>query len=229
MAALADNFKRVRAQIAESAARSNRNLADITLVAVSKTVSPEAVLRAHELGQTIFGENRVDELRRKLEACPGVTFHIIGTLQTNKVRHVVGNVELIHSVDSLRLLEAIEKRAALLGIVQKVLLQVNVSGEESKHGFKPGEIEHTLDVAAGFSHVQVEGFMTMAPIADEETTRNVFASLRNLLDASRDYAVGKGYNTLQLKELSMGMSGDFQVAIEEGATLVRVGSALFVE
>lgn len=226
---MAENFARVRAQIEESAARVGRNPADIILIAVSKTVSSETVLHAKELGQSVFGENRVDELRRKIAACPGVSFHLIGTLQTNKVRHVVGQVELIHSVDSTRLLETIAQRAEHLGIVQRVLLQVNVSGEDTKHGFDPEEIERVLDLAVSLPHVAVEGLMTMAPIADEATTRKVFSDLRKLLVASRDYAVGRGYNAIQLKELSMGMSGDFQVAIEEGATLVRVGSALFVE
>jgi pyridoxal phosphate enzyme (YggS family) len=152
---------------------------------------------------------------RKIDACPGATFDLIGTLQRNKVSRVVGAVRLIHSVDSLRLLQAIDARARALGISQEVLLQINVSGEESKHGFAPEELPEVLEAAQPLSGVRVTGLMTMAPLGDPDAARPYFRRLREL---SQD--VG-------LDRLSMGMSDDFEVAIEEGATLIRVGSALF--
>ena len=227
MNTLAKNFETVRSSIAEAQQRSGRMQEAVTLIAVSKTVSFETVLSAMEVGQTVFGENRVPELENKLAHCPGAKFHLIGSLQTNKVKKVVGEVELIHSVDSIHLLEAIDARAAELGIVQPVLLQVNIAGEDSKHGFDARGMEDVCDAISGRENVLVNGLMTMAPHAEAETVRWVFKDLRILRDSLREYADEQGYRTIQLDELSMGMSNDYAVAIEEGATLVRVGTALF--
>lgn len=224
---LAHNFDEVRRRMADAAARANRSPEDIQLIAVSKTVSSEAVLHALELGQTLFGENRVSELEKKQRECPAATFHLIGTLQTNKVNKVVGNVGLIHSVDSLKLLAAIDKRASALGIVQSVLLEVNVAGEETKHGFTPEEMRSVIDAAGTHKNVLVNGLMTMAPPLEQSEVRWVFRDLRNLCGSLREYADEQGYENVQLSQLSMGMSNDFEVAIEEGATLVRVGTSLF--
>ena len=224
---LAQNFADVSKRIEDAAARSGRDASEVKLIAVSKTVSSEAVLHAMALGQTLFGENRVPELEKKQSACPGARFHLIGTLQTNKVNKVVGKVELIHSVDSLHLLEAINKRAQHLGVVQRVLLQVNVAGEESKHGFDPEEMTAVLDKAQLCKNVLVNGLMTMAPHSEPNEVRWVFRDLRNLCDSLQKYADEHGYAQVQLSELSMGMSNDFEVAIEEGATYVRVGTSLF--
>lgn len=221
------NIERVRGQMAEAAARSGRELADIELIAVSKTVSSEAVLRLASFPDNfachVFGENRVDELLRKRTDCPDETFHLIGTLQTNKAKLVVGEVALIHSVDSVHLLDTINERAALRGVVQPVLIQVNASGEESKHGFSPQDLLPILDHAQGLDSVLVNGLMTMAPFDAPDSVRWVFNEVRNL----RDRLQGQFSGAVQLHHLSMGMTNDFEVAIEEGSTLIRVGTALF--
>lgn len=227
MSDLAQNFVEVRERIAAAAKRSGRDPQDIKLIAVSKTVSSETVLRAMELGQTLFGENRVNELEKKQRECLGAHFHLIGTLQTNKVNKVVGKVELIHSIDSLRLLEAVGKRARAIGVVQAVLLEVNVAGEESKHGFEPQELRAVLDASRDFGHVAINGLMTMAPHTDPDKVRWVFSDLRKLCGTLQEYADEQGLSRVQLSELSMGMSNDYEVAIEEGATFVRVGTSLF--
>lgn len=227
MTDLAHNFAQVRSAMAAAAQRANRDPHDVKLIAVSKTVSCETVLLAMNEGQTLFGENRVLEIEKKQAGCPGATFHLIGTLQTNKVNKVVGKVELIHSVDSLHLLEAINKRAAHLGVVQHVLLQVNVAGEESKHGFTPEEMPALLDAVKSLNNVFVNGLMTMAPHTDPDKVRWVFRGLRNLCGSLQKYADEHGIAQVQLDELSMGMSNDYEIAIEEGATYVRVGTSLF--
>lgn len=225
--ALARNFARVRSQIEEHARVSGRKSSDIQLIAVSKTVSPETVFRVAHLsdGQDhhIFGENRVDELQRKLAHCPHETFHFIGTLQTNKVKYVVGNVGLIHSVDSVRLLETINRHAEANDVVQSVLIQVNISGEVSKQGLEISEVASVLERALTLSHVVVNGLMTMAPLGAPEEARSVFNKLRVLREELAPQFAGN----VDLKHLSMGMSNDYGVAIEEGSTLIRVGTALF--
>ena len=216
---LARNVAAVHARIADACARSGRNVDDITLVAVSKTVDCAIVgAAAHlpeELACHVFGENRVQELQRKVEGCPDQTFHMIGTLQRNKVRHVVGNVALIHSVDSQRLLDEIDRQACAKGVVQDVLLQVNVSGEETKQGLEAFEVGPLLEYSRALAGVNVVGLMTMAPFGEPEESRPFFRALRML---------GELHG---LSQLSMGMSNDYEVAVEEGATLLRVGSALF--
>jgi pyridoxal phosphate enzyme (YggS family) len=216
---LADNFAAIHACIADACARSGRTASEVTLVAVSKTVDCEVVEQAAHLPDGlachIFGENRAQELTRKLEGCPDQTFHFIGTLQRNKVRDIVGRVALVHSVDSKRLLDAISAQAQSRKITQKVLLQVNVSGEESKHGIDSADVAQVLSYAKTLEGVEVVGLMTMAPFGNPGDSRHYFRELKALAD------------THHLPELSMGMSNDFEVAIEEGATLIRVGSLLF--
>lgn len=219
---LACNLAQVRQKIAEAATKAGRKPEEIQLIAVSKNVDFETMLAAVELGIRDFGENRVQEARQKISAMGEMSgklrFHMIGHLQRNKVAHALRMFQLIHSVDSLRLLEAIERKSREFGITARVLLQVNVSGEETKGGFKPEELGRVLDAVAGLDRVQVMGLMTIAPYTDNpESVRPVFARLRQLaqMDPSR------------LRHLSMGMSGDYQIAIEEGATMVRIGTAIF--
>ncbi|MCL2402827.1 MAG: YggS family pyridoxal phosphate-dependent enzyme [Coriobacteriia bacterium] len=228
MTTLAASFKAVHARMEAAARRSGHNPEDIRLVAVSKSVDTDKVKQAQaECAHQLFGENRADELVRKVETCGsangGAEFHYIGPLQTNKVRKVVGAASLIHSVDSERLLRAIDARAKLQDIVQPILIQVNISGEEVKQGIEPGQLDALLHLTnSELSHVQVNGLMTMAPFAPAGDIRWIFEDLRKL----RDKSVQDG-PSVSLKELSMGMTGDFEAAIEEGATLVRVGTALF--
>ncbi|MDP2182499.1 MAG: YggS family pyridoxal phosphate-dependent enzyme [Actinomycetota bacterium] len=223
MSAVAQRYQSVCGLVAHAADCAGRSPDDVTVVAVTKTVGVAEVRNAIAAGICDFGENRVQEFLGKYGLFPDVRWHFIGTLQTNKVKDVVGRACLIHSVDSLRLLDTIDRKAAEAGVVQPVLLEVNVSGEESKHGLVPGELEEILEESALRENVVVRGLMTMAPFARAEDVRWVFRELRGL----RDSLSATSPNGVELVELSMGMTNDFAVAVEEGATIVRVGRAIF--
>jgi hypothetical protein len=195
----------------------------VELVAVSKKQSAELIREAVDAGQLLFGENRVQEAMVKIPSLPGsLRWHLVGHLQSNKIRKALPLFELIHSVDSAELAGEIDRIAGDMGLFPRVLLEVNVSGEGSKHGFRPEQLERDLETLLALPRLQVEGFMTMAPLAPEaEAARPFFARLRELRDRMAARA------GIPFGILSMGMSGDFEVAVEEGATLVRVGSAIF--
>jgi PLP dependent protein len=223
MAAVAARYEAVRRQVADAADIAGRDPSDIRIVAVTKTVGLDEIGQAVDAGLHDFGENRVQEFLGKYGLFPGFNWHFIGTLQTNKVKDVVGRACLVHSVDSSRLLEEIDRRAEQAGVVQAVLLQVNVSGETSKHGFEPAELRDALIEASALSSVEVRGLMTMAPYGRPEDSRWVFRELKELRDSLREMPL----NGVELDELSMGMTNDFKVAVEEGSTIVRIGRALF--
>jgi pyridoxal phosphate enzyme (YggS family) len=195
---------------------------EVLLVAVSKTWPSDVCLEAIEAGAEILGENRAQEFRDKYSVLKGrVTWHFIGHLQTNKVRHVVGAAELIHSVDRYGLAEAIDKRARSLGIVQDVLVEVNVSGEASKNGIEPARAEELIERIRALPGVDVRGLMTMPPLTpDPEDSRPYFKDLAALRDSIAERHPG-------VLDLSMGMTRDYEVALEEGATIVRIGEAIF--
>jgi len=221
---LQENLTIVKNRIAAAAARSGRSASDITLVAVSKTVDSDIVRRAYELGVTDFGENRVQELNHKIEELPQARWHLIGRLQTNKVKDVVGKAALIHSLDRWNLAEALNKRGLQQGITVPCLLQINIAGEEQKAGIEPDEVESFLESLGQLETLRIEGLMTMAPLLDEgEKARPVF---RELYHIKEKMSKNRYYN-VNLHYLSMGMSQDYEVAIEEGANIVRVGSAIF--
>ncbi len=226
------NLAEVRNRMAAAAQRVGRDPAEITLVAVSKT-HPSAMIRAAlDVGQSDFGENRLNELWMKivlsqnLEWDKGdnpIRWHFIGSIQSRKAEQVVGPLVLIHSVDRVKIARIISDTAVAAGTVMQVLLEVNVSGEESKHGFTPETLADAVAAMRKFEGIQIQGLMTMAPFVDDpEETRPVFRGLRLLRDALRGQ-----FPDLALPHLSMGMTNDFEVAIEEGATLVRVGTAIF--
>jgi pyridoxal phosphate enzyme (YggS family) len=223
MTTVEQNLAEIRARIAEAAARAGRAGADVELVAVSKTFPADAVREAWDAGQTLFGESRVQEATAKIPELPGaLRWHFIGHLQKNKVRRALPLFELFHGVDSLELARDIDRIAAEEGAFPRVLLEVNVAGEASKFGFRPEALERGLDALLALPRLQIEGLMTIAPYADEpEHSRPFFRELRELRDRLSTHA------GVPLTTLSMGMSGDFEVAIEEGATLVRVGTAIF--
>ena len=223
MPSIAENLESVRANISAAASRSGRDASLVDLIAVSKTYPADVIREAVDAGQELFGENRVQEALIKIPNLPcSIRWHLIGHLQSNKVRKALPLFELIHGVDSTDLARDIDRIAAEEGMHPRILLEVNVSGEGSKHGFSPENLERELDGLLALPRVQVEGFMTMAPLAqDPESARPYFAALRELRDRLAEKA-GIPFGTL-----SMGMSGDYQVAVEEGATLVRVGSAIF--
>ena len=213
----------VREGIRAAERRAGREPGSTDLVAVSKNHPPEVIREAVEAGQTLFGENRVQEASVKIPLLPAsLRWHFLGHPQSNKVRKMLPLFELIHGVDSPALARDIDRIAAETGAFPRILLEVNVSGESSKHGFTPVELERNLDDLLALPRIQVEGFMTMAPLApDPESSRPYFAALREL----RDRCAGSA--GIPLPVLSMGMSGDYLVAVEEGATLVRVGTAIF--
>ena len=222
---VAANLERVRQQIANAAAKSGRKAEEIELVAVSKTHAAENVQAAVEAGQLLFGENRVQEARGKIPLLPSrLRWHFIGHLQKNKIRHALPLFELFHGIDSLVLAQEMGRIADEDGVRPRVLLEVNVAGEASKHGFSPEALRRDLEAVLSLSRLTVEGLMTIPPLAPEaESARRYFVALRELRD-QLEAEFG-----LRLPRLSMGMSGDFPIAIEEGATLVRVGTAIFGE
>lgn len=220
---LATRLDAIRARMAEACARVGRAPEDVRLLPVSKTHGPDAVEEAARAGLDTFGESRVQEARQKIPLCSGgLHWHFVGHLQTNKVREAVRLFEMLHAVDSVRLLEAVDRLCAEEGRTLPVCLEVNVSGERSKFGLKPEELGGVFEAAASLHRVRIEGLMTVPPIAeDPEESRPFFRRLRELRD---EWSRRAG---LPLPELSMGMSHDFDAAIEEGATWVRVGTLLF--
>jgi pyridoxal phosphate enzyme (YggS family) len=222
---LKDRLAAVEDRIAAACRRSGRPREAVTLVAVTKTVGPDVAALLPQLGVADLGENRPQELWRKAAAVPGpVRWHLIGHLQRNKAARTVPLTHLIHSVDSERLLASLDQEAGRLGRTVPVLLEVNASGETQKGGFAPDALPALVDPLARLRNVQVVGLMTMAALeADPERCRPTFAALREL----RDRLSGGLPSPHRLDHLSMGMTNDFEVAVEEGATLVRVGTALF--
>lgn len=223
MERIAENLERVRSQIADAARKSGRSPDDIELVAISKTHEAGKVRAALEAGQEIFGESRVQEARAKIPLLPSAArWHFVGRLQKNKIRHALPLFELFHSVDSVELAREMNRIADEEGLHPRVLLEVNVAGEGSKIGFSPELLRTEIEALLGLPRLSIEGLMTIPPMAPEgEASRQYFSSLREL----RDQLEEEFHATLP--QLSMGMSGDFPVAIEEGATLVRVGTAIF--
>ncbi len=224
MGAIATRLEAVRRQVADAADVAGRDPAGVRIVAVTKTVGVAEVGQAIAAGCHDFGENRVQEFVGKHALFPAERWHFIGTLQSNKVRDVVGRAHLIHSIDTLKLLHAVDRHAREAGVVQPVLLQVNVSAEEAKHGFEPEGVECALRDARDLQGVEVRGLMTMAPwVSRLEDVRWVFRALGELRERLQGLHIGPH----DLTELSMGMTNDFAVAVEEGATIVRVGRAIF--
>ena len=224
---LKDNFDKVNANIQAACDRAGRNRDDVTLIAVSKTKPIQMLQEAYDFGVRVFGENKVQEIVDKYEALPkDISWHMIGHLQRNKVKYVVGRAALIHSVDSVRLAEAIDQEAEKKGIVMPVLVEVNVASEESKFGVRVEECADFIENIAKMEHISVEGLMTIAPFVENaEDNRKYFAKLRELsVDIS-----AKNIDNVNMRDLSMGMTGDYEVAIEEGATMVRVGTGIFGE
>ena len=221
-------LEKVRERIRQAAESSNRDADSVRLVAVSKTVAPDIVREAIEAGVTILGENYVQEARDKFKALVQypVSWHFIGHLQSNKAKYAVRLFDLIHSVDSLKLTRELNKQAAKVDKVQQILVQVNISGEDTKSGISADEAPGLIAEIGRLKNIAVKGLMTMPPyFYQPEKVRPFFAALREL----RDRIKAQSLPNVFLEELSMGMTGDFEVAIKEGATLVRIGTAIFGE
>ena len=225
MNSIAENLQRVREQIASAAAKSGRSADDVELVAITKTHPAEKVREGIEAGQTLFGESRVQEARVKIPELPSsLRWHFVGHLQKNKVRQGLPLFEMIHSVDSLPLAEDINRVSQEEAFHPRVLLEVNVAGEGSKFGFSPQKLRDEMEALLALPRLSILGLMTIPPLADEaEASRKYFIQLRELRDRLQtEFRV-------DLAQLSMGMTHDYAVAVEEGATLVRVGTAIFGE
>ena len=224
---LATNLQEVEKKITEACKKAKRSREDITLIAVSKTKPVSMLQEVYDLGVRDFGENKVQELTDKVPNLPeDIRWHMIGHLQRNKVKQVIDKTVLIHSVDSIRLAEAIEAEATKKDIIVHILLEVNVAEEDSKFGLKVAEVLPAIEQIAAMPHIRIEGLMTIAPFVENpEENRTVFARLQKL---SVDIAK-KNIDNVSVNILSMGMTNDYQVAIEEGATMIRVGTGIFGE
>ena len=225
MSSILDNLERVREQIAQAAAKAGRDVKDVELVAIAKTHPAEKVREAVEGGQTLFGESRVQEARAKItELSSNIRWHFVGHLQKNKVRQALPLFEMIHSVDSFALAQDINRIAEEEGLFPRVLLEVNVAGEGSKFGFAPDDLREQMEMLLALPRLSIDGLMCIPPLAVEsEDSRKFFVQVRELRDS-----LEKEFN-MKLPQLSMGMTQDFPIGIDEGATLVRVGTAIFGE
>ena len=222
---LINNYKHVLEQVNEACDKSNRNKDDVTLIAVSKTKPASDIQELYDYGVRDFGENKVQELTSKYEELPkDIRWHLIGHLQTNKVKYIVDKVYMIHSVDSVKLAKEIEKEAAKKDVIVNILVQVNVANEDTKFGLDNSEVIKIVEDIATLPHLRIKGLMTIAPFVDDgEENRKYFTELKQL---SVDIKA-KNIDNVCMDMLSMGMSGDFETAIEEGATYVRVGTSIF--
>lgn len=223
---ITENIKKIREKIAVAAQKSGRNPDDITLMAVTKTMPAEAVQTALDCGITLFGENRVQELLSKLPNLnmEGHSAHIIGHMQSNKVKYIIDKVDMIQSLDSIHLAKEIDRQAEKAGKRMKVLVEVNIGREESKSGVLPENLEGFVEDTAVFKNIQICGLMAIPPFFDDkEKTRPFFNQIRKLFIDIAD----KKIDNINMNILSMGMSSDFEVAIEEGSTMVRIGTSIF--
>ena len=224
---LKENFQSVEARIQAACDRAGRSRKEVTLIAVSKTKPVEMLQTIYDAGSRDFGENKVQEMCDKIEQLPtDIRWHMIGHLQTNKVKYIVGKTELIHSVDSLHLAQEIEKQAAKLDVIVPILIEVNIAEEESKFGIHKEETISLVREVATLPHIRIQGLMTIAPyVENPEDNRAYFRGIKQLsVDIARE-----NIDNVSMDCLSMGMTGDYEVAIEEGATMVRVGTGIFGE
>lgn len=224
---LKENFQSVEARIQAACDRAGRSRKEVTLIAVSKTKPVEMLQTIYDAGSRDFGENKVQEMCDKIELLPtDIRWHMIGHLQTNKVKYIVGRVSLIHSVDSLHLAQEIEKQAAKLDVIVPILIEVNIAEEESKFGIHKEETISLVREVATLPHIRIQGLMTIAPyVENPEDNRAYFRGIKQLsVDIARE-----NIDNVSMDCLSMGMTGDYEAAIEEGATMVRVGTGIFGE
>lgn len=224
---LQKNIEDVIARVKDAASISNQNPQEVELIAVTKTIDVDIIKQAIDLGITNVAENKVQELVRKYEEIgPVVKWHLIGHLQRNKVKYIIDKVDLIHSLDSYRLAEEISKRAEGIDRIMECLLQVNVSGEETKYGIDPKDVIHILKEISSLENIKIVGLMTMAPhVEDQEDTRQYFKALKSISEEIDKIDL----QNVEMTYLSMGMSNDFEIAVQEGANLIRVGSSIFGE
>jgi len=227
MSTVRDNIKRIRNNIAEAALKSGRKASDVRLMAVTKTVGDERIMEAIEAGVGIIGENYVQEARRKIEKMgKNVEWHMIGHLQSKKSKYAVKLFDMIHSIDRVKLARELDKRSRMAECITKILIEVNISGEETKSGVRKEDAITLVKDISTLENLSIQGLMTMPPWFDDpEDARPYFVALRE----TRDRIIEENIPNVEMRELSMGMSGDYQVAVEEGATIVRIGTSIFGE
>ena len=225
MSSIKENIENINAKIEAACQRSGRKREEVLFLVVSKTIDVPRIKEAVACGMTSLGENKAQEIMDKYEPMgEGIKWHLIGHLQTNKVKYIIDKVELIHSVESIKLAEEISKRAVAKGVTANILLEVNVAGEESKFGIKPEECEQMVREISVMPNIVIKGLMTVAPaVENEEENRKYFRQMKQLLVDINS----KKIDNVNMTELSMGMTGDYEVAIEEGATIVRIGTGVF--
>ncbi len=225
MEIIKNNLEIINEKIKKAALKTNRNPEEIKLVAVTKTATIEQIKEAISVGVKIIGENKVQEAKEKYQILStDIEWHLVGHLQTNKVKYAIEIFDLIHSVDSIKLAKEIDRRSLQFGMITNVLVEVNVSGEETKYGIKPEEVEPFLEEISEFSRIKVRGLMTIAPIVeDKEEVRPYFRKLRKLFEKIEI----ENMKNIRMDYLSMGMTEDFEAAIEEGANMVRIGRGIF--
>ena len=225
MSSIKENIENINAKIEAACQRSGRKREEVLFLVVSKTIDVPRIKEAVACGMTSLGENKVQEIMDKYEPMgEGIKWHLIGHLQTNKVKYIIDKVELIHYVESIKLAEEISKRAVAKGVTANILLEVNVAGEESKFGIKPEECEQMVREISVMPNIVIKGLMTVAPaVENEEENRKYFRQMKQLLVDINS----KKIDNVNMTELSMGMTGDYEVAIEEGATIVRIGTGVF--
>lgn len=229
MKGLAQNIRFVKQRIASACRRAGRRPSDVILVAATKTISVEVIRESMKYGLSTFGENRIQEAKKKIKeiGTEGISWHMIGHLQTNKVKEAVELFDLIHSVDSIRLCEALNERASKSGKIIDILLELNLSGEDTKYGFSEREIREVIMAMERYSNLRIMGLMVMTPFSDNpENSRMYFRRLFNIKEEFLNMSLPSNVN---MRYLSMGMTQDFEVAIEEGANIVRIGRAIFGE
>ena len=219
-----DNFEYIKSEVAEAAEKSGRSADDVLILAVTKLHSPDEMNEAIEAGATDIGENKVQEMLAKYDSVRPVRWHLIGHLQTNKVRQVIDKVVMIQSVDSLHLAEEIEKRAAQAGITMDILIQVDPAAQETKFGVDPADLDEMMrSIGACCPHIRMKGLMAIAPFVEEpEDARLYFREVKRIYDKCREMPEANDF-----QYLSMGMTNDFRIAVEEGSNMVRVGTAIF--
>ena len=219
------NLIEVREKIEVACKKANRSIDEVTLIAVTKTIDESIVNESIKMGITDIGENKVQEIQRKFDnITPGVKWHLIGHLQRNKVKYIIDKVAMIHSVDSLRLAEEINKRAEGIGIVMDILIQLNISNEETKFGIDIEALKEMLNEMKDMKHIRIKGLMTMAPYYDNpEEARWIFRKMKDIFEELKY----NEFNNVSMEYLSMGMTNDYDIAIEEGASLVRIGTGIY--
>ena len=225
MGIVKENLKDVKEKVKETCIKKGIDYKNVTIVAVTKTVDTDIIKEAIDAGVTDIGENKVQEIQRKYEDIKGLAnVHMIGHLQSNKVRHIIDKAKLIHSVDRISLMKEISKRAKAADIVSNILIQVNVSGEETKYGISIKEVEEFIKSSAKYDNIKIKGLMTIAPFTeDPEETRCVFRALKEKYDELSK----KVFKNASMEYLSMGMTNDYAIALEEGSNMLRVGTAIF--